>query len=147
MPSIEHSYQAGCSPEALWAVLSDLNSVSRTNPLVRAVEIVGPKRTGLGATRRCQLLPRGTVTERVVSYEDGHAIGLEIIESDWPVSAMSWTTAVEPFGNGARLSQRLDYAMKYGLFGRALNLIILRRALRKNVGRALQGIITEAERR
>lgn len=147
MPSIHHSFDADCSPQALWTVLADLGSVARTNPLVKSVTIVGQSDRGMNATRRCELAPKGSVTERVCTFEEGRMIGLEVVESNWPVSAMSWTTTVAPRSGGARLSQTLDYTMKFGLLGWALNALVLRRAIEKNVGRALQGVIRAAEGR
>lgn len=147
MPTITHIYTANCPPAMLWAVLSDLSSVARTNPTVSTVQIVGAQTSGIGAVRKCALRPKGSVTERVTTYDEGRAVGLEVIESDWPISAMTWTTVIEPRPGGARLSQTLAYTMKFGPAGWLLNLLVLRRAITKNVGMALQGVIAEAEGR
>jgi hypothetical protein len=45
----------------------------------------GDQRSGVGARRSCDLLPKGRVVERVTHWEDGHVLGLEVAESDWPV--------------------------------------------------------------
>lgn len=147
MPAIEHDFGSTCTPEALWAVLSDLTSVAQTNPTVRSVDLVGSQRSGIGATRRCELNPKGSVTERVAVYREGRAIGFEVIASDWPVSDMRWITSVEPGATGVRLRQTLTYQMKYGPFGWVLNKRVLQRAIRNNVGLALQRVIAEAESR
>jgi hypothetical protein len=147
MPSVAHSFDATCSTDALWAVLADIWSVGRTNPLVKSVVVTGPVHRGLNATRRCELLPKGVVVERVCRFEEGRAIGFEVVESDWPVRSMSWTTVVEPTANGAKLLQTLDYRMKFGPLGWLLNALILRRAIESNVGKALLGVIREAEGR
>ncbi len=34
--------------------------------------------------------------ERVTHWEDGRAVGFEVIESDWPIHFMRWITRVDP---------------------------------------------------
>lgn len=147
MPSVRHAFDADCPPDALWSVLADLRSVAETNPMVKSVEIIDDKTGGVGAMRRCELVPKSTVTERVFACEEGHMIGLEVVESDWPVVSMSWKTEVTARPGGARLEQVLDYQMKFGPLGWFLNALVMRRALQKNVGEALKGVIRVAEAR
>ena len=147
MPTVYHSFDANCSANALWLVLADLGSVADTNPLVNAVTIIGDRKGGLGAVRRCDLFPKGKVTERVCAYEEGCMIGLEVVESDWPVVSMAWRTEVKAIPGGATLKQVLEYRMKFGPFGWLLNALVMRRALEKNIGAALKGVIRVAESR
>lgn len=144
MTRITHQYLASCSPAQIWAVLSDLTAVPAYNPTVKTARRIGQSGNGLGAMRECDLNPKGKVSERVTLWEEGRALGLEIVESDWPVSSMSWVTRIEPHGNGARVSQTLDYSMKFGPLGWVLNALVMRRAVTKNVGIALQGMIALA---
>jgi len=147
MPSVRHSLEARCPPAALWSVLADPGSAAETNPLVASVAIVGEPNGGLGAQRRCALRPRGSVTERVCAYEEGRVIGFEVVQSDWPITGMAWRTEVTPHPGGARIDQVLDYRMKFGPLGWLLNALVLRRAIERNVGAALQGVIRIAEHR
>ncbi len=84
MTTIEHEILAKCAPEQAWALLSDLEAVASYNPSVRAARVLGDRRTGIGAMRSCELVPKGTVVERVTHWEEGSAVGLEVAESDWP---------------------------------------------------------------
>src|ERR1043165_2700090 len=106
MTAIHHEVHAACAPERVWALLADLEAVQRYNPSVRRAAIEGPQRTGIGARRSCDLLPKGRVVERVTHWEDGRALGLEVAESDWPIRFMRWVTRVEPQGSGAPPSTR-----------------------------------------
>jgi hypothetical protein len=97
--------------------------------MVRTAVIRGSRRTGVGAARVCELLPRGRVVERVTHWEDGRAVGLEVSESDWPIRFMRWVTRIEPSGSGSRISQTLEYAMKFGPLGWLLDALVMRRKL------------------
>ena len=75
MTTIHHEVQANCPPERVWALLSDLEAVQRYNPTVRAAMVQGARRTGVGAERACELVPKGRVVERVTHWEDGAQSG------------------------------------------------------------------------
>jgi Polyketide cyclase / dehydrase and lipid transport len=147
MTVISHELTAKCPPGRLWAVLSDLEAVEQYNPTVRSAHIAGDRRAGNGAVRECELVPKGKVVERVTNWEEGRSLGLEVVESDWPICSMHWVTRIEPAGSGSRLVQRLEYKMKYGPAGWLLNALVMRRAVDRNVGRALQELIALAEAR
>jgi hypothetical protein len=103
MTVITHEFSANCRPEAIWAVLSDLAAVADYNPTVRSAHVVGDLTRGKGAMRKCELDPKGQVIERVTHFEDGEALGLEVVRSDWPIITMQWVTRIEPKGHGSRV--------------------------------------------
>src|SRR5687768_13246943 len=107
MTTIRHRLEARCAPERLWALLASLDAVQRYNPGVRAARIRGSATSGVGAERECDLAPSGRVVERVTVWEEGRAVGLEVVESDWPIVYMRWTTRVIPAPSGSRLEQDL----------------------------------------
>jgi hypothetical protein len=146
MTVIKHEFSASCRPEAVWAVLSDLTAVANYNPTVRTARIVGDLTHGKGAMRQCELVPKGDVVERVTAYDEGKALGLEVVRSDWPITSMQWVTRIEPKGHTSRVWQELEYHMKYGPLGWLLNALVMRRAVTRNVGVALQAMIAKAEK-
>lgn len=145
MTTITHRFETRAKPEALWRCLSDLELVQHYNPVVLKASLPGEARKGVGALRQCVLKPKGKVLERVTVWEEGRAVGLEVVESDWPVTEMNWVTRIEPKGDGAVLSQKLDYAMKFGLLGVLLDTLVMKRNVTKNVGEALAGLVRRAE--
>ena len=147
MTRIDHDFKADCTPQALWNALSDLTAVQHYNPTIASARLMTGSSMGIGATRWCDLKPKGRVVERVIHWEDGAAIGLEVAESDWPMRSMRWVTRISPEEGGARVTQHLDYEMKFGLLGMVLNALVLRRKLTANVGSALLGLISYAKGR
>jgi hypothetical protein len=145
MTIIEHELSATCPPERIWALLSDLTAVATYNPTVKSAQIVGTTRSGVGAKRSCDLLPKGRVVERVTHWEDGQALGLEVAESDWPITHMRWITRVEPTPSGSRLTQRLDYAMKFGPVGWLMDNLVMKRKLSRTLDGILANLIEHAE--
>src|SRR5690242_15999698 len=113
MTVLRHAIDVAVPPERVWSILADLVAVERYNPTVRAARWVGEARRGLGATRECDLDPPGKVRERVTVWEEGAALGLEVIASDWPIVFMRWTTHIVQVPGGTRISQDLEYQLKF----------------------------------
>jgi hypothetical protein len=112
---------------------------------VKSVAIEGERRSGVGARRACELAPKGRVVERVTHWEDARALGLEVIESDWPIRFMHWITRIEPSEGGARLTQDLTYEVKFGPLGWLLDRMVMERKLRATLDEVLARLVARAE--
>jgi hypothetical protein len=146
MTTIRHDLEARCPPERIWVLLSDLEAVARYNPGVRSASLQGSQRVGVGATRACELAPRGRVVERVTHWEEGRMLGLEVAESDWPIPYMRWVTRLEPRGAATRVTQDLEYRVKFRPAGWLLDRLVMRRHLTRTIDRVLASLIEHAER-
>jgi len=145
MATLRHDIRANCSPKAVWALLSDLEAVQRYNPTVRSATIEGKQRIGVGAMRACELLPKGRVVERVTTWEDGRAVGLEVAESDWPIHFMRWVTRIEADGDGTRITQDLEYEVKFGPVGWLLDRLVMKRKLTATLDDVFAALVRHAE--
>jgi hypothetical protein len=145
MTTIRHEVRANCPPDPIWALLSDLEAVQRYNPTVRRATVQGARRTGVGAERACELLPKGRVIERVTHWEDGRAVGLEVAESDWPIRFMRWVTRLEPAGASTRITQSLEYEVKFGPLGWLLDKLVMKRRLTSTLDAVFASLVKHAE--
>ena len=105
----------------------------------------GTARSGVGAERECDIKPSGRVVERVTAWEEGRAVGLEVVESDWPIVFMRWTTRVDADPLGARISQELAYQVKFGPIGWLLDNLLMRRKHRSTLDEVFANLVRTAE--
>jgi hypothetical protein len=145
MTIIRHEVEARCDPGNVWALLADLEAVERYNAGVRTARIQGDQRSGVGASRICELLPKGRVVERVTHWEEGRALGLEVAESDWPIHFMRWVTRVEPHEGRSRITQELEYQVKFGPLGWLLDRLAMERKLRSTLDAIFASLVKHAE--
>lgn len=145
MTTINHEVLATCPPERVWALLADLEAVQRYNPAVRRAAIEGETRTGVGARRSCELLPKGRVVERVTHWEEGRSVGLELDEHDWPIHFMRWVTRIESHGAGTRITQSLEYQVKFGPLGWLLDRMVMKRKLTATLTAVFASLARHAE--
>lgn len=145
MTTLRHDVTARCPPERVWAILADLEAVAIYNQTIAAARIRGEARTGVGAERECDLKPSGRVVERVIAWDEGRAVGLEVVESDWPIVFMRWTTRVDADEAGARITQELTYQVKFGPLGWLLDNLVMRRKLTSTLDEVFANLVKAAE--
>ncbi len=97
--------------------------------------------------RSCELVPKGRVVERVTHWEDGRAVGLEVAESNWPIHFMRWVTRIEPDGQGTRITQDLEYKVKFGPIGWLLDRLVMKRKLTATLNSVFASLVQHAEGR
>jgi hypothetical protein len=129
----------------VWNLLADLEAVGSYNPGVKSATYFGDRRVGPGAMRACELAPKGRVVERVTCWEEGRALGLEVAESDWPIHFMRWVTRLEPVDGETRITQELEYRVKFGPLGWLMDRLVMERKLRRTLDEVLASLARRAE--
>ena len=145
MTTIRHQVRAHCAPDAVWALLSDLEAVRRYNPWVRSATIDGAQRTGVGARRSCELVPHGRIVEVVTDWEEGRALGLEVTDSDRPIHFMRSLTRIEVVEGSTRIAQHLEYRVKFGALGWIADRLLMSRRLASTQNAVLSILAEQAE--
>ncbi len=133
MTQLVHEIHIAAPLDKVWAVLADLEAVRHYNPGVKHAAYTTTAREGVGAGRHCDIQPKGWVKERVIAWEPQKAITMELYESQWPLNFMRWRTTVTRDGAGTRVSQAMEYQVKFGLLGRFLDKLVMRRKLDKTL--------------
>jgi carbon monoxide dehydrogenase subunit G len=134
MTKLHHEIRIAAASDRVWPVLADLEAVQRYNHTVSGARYLSDAREGLGTSRRCELKPKGYVCERVIGWEPGKAITLELYEHQWPIRTMTWRTELIPDGRGTRVAQEMAYEMKFGILGALLDRLAMRRNIDRTVG-------------
>lgn len=134
MTTLHHQVRIEAPVEAVWrAVAGDLTAVQHYNKQVSSARLLNELTQGLGAARRCELIPKGFVEERVWEWRPNAAIGLEVTASEWPIVFMRWKTKLKTVGAATIVEQELNYKLRFGPFGALMDALILRRKLDQGV--------------
>ena len=80
LASVAKGIQVYAPTEQVWAVLANIGAVQDYSPGVVKSYYTSNAREGVGASRHCDLLPTGTVEERIVDWRDGEQYSIEIYE-------------------------------------------------------------------
>ena len=67
-------------------------------------------------------------------------------ESDWPIHFMRWVTRIEPSQGGTRITQSLEYQVKFGPLGWLLDRLVMKRKLTAALNDVFASLARYAER-
>ena len=122
------------SPAAeVWDVLSDFSAVDTWVPFVQSSHIEGSVERGVGIERRCGLGKAGKISETVTAWDEGKSLSYRVsgfgpmvgLQNKWTVDALGASRSL--------VTVELEYKVKFGMFGRVLNFLVLGRVLKNRI--------------
>ena len=140
MTILRNSIQIQAPPKKVWETLASLGTLDKYDPVVSRSEVLPPGRNGLDAARRCDLAQGGWFKERIVEWEPPHSLAFELFECTLPVRRLKHRYELESLGGSTQVSQWMEYELKYGPFGRAMDLFIVRRKWDEGIKGFLEGL-------
>ena len=145
MTKLHHEITISAPLEKVWRTLADLESVQFTNPLVKTVKIISPNKEGVGSARHCDFKDGKFVEERVTAFEPNKSISFELYKHQWPLVFMRWTNRLEKHGDTTLLVSDTEYELKFGIAGKIMNTLIMRRKFSQIIDDALGKLKRYAE--
>lgn len=145
MTILHHEVKINAAPEKVWNVLANLEAVQHYNPLVAQTRYTSENREGVGASRHCDFKPKGFSKERVTDWIPARLLGMEVVDSSFPMAFTRWKTHLAAEGNGTRVSQDLEYGMKFGLFGELLNKLMMKKKYDSILSEIFKGLKNHVE--
>lgn len=139
------SIEIAASRARVWELLGTLDALERYDPGVARSKIISRERTGIGASRQCDLRPGGWFRERVTAWEPERALGFELFECTLPVKRLKHDYVLATIDGGTRVQQRMEYRLKFGPLGLLMDAAIVRRRWRAGIHEFLRGLKQLAE--
>ena len=136
-----HAEHALNAPQpVVWDVMNDFGSHYRYNPFVQNSEITNDIHTGLGAERSLQLYDGSTMRQRIVSYEAGRSMVIDVVESELLIRHFIIELSVEgQTADTCKLIYDISYAAPFGIVGYPFGLLF-KPILISRVNHVLKGV-------
>jgi len=145
MTVLENWIRIDATPDKVWSVLASLDALGKYDPGVSKVEIVSAAKDGPGAARRCDLTPGGWFKERVADWRPNEALSFELYECSLPVRHLEHSYKLVRDGEATIVRQRMQYELKFGLLGKLLDALMVRRKWNAGIKAFLLGLKRYAE--
>ena len=112
------------SKAKVWSVLADIGAIENFNPSVTKSYSTSENKQGIGASRHCDLLPMGSVEERIIEWEEGESYKIEIFEGK--AIPFKGTGKFELTGNGKSTTVKMTFEpiMGNGLLGKLMGFMM-----------------------
>lgn len=125
----------------IWRYLDDFGSVYKYHPGVKSSEILGNKKTGLGARRQCNFYDGTSLKEKITHYDEGRSYSFELSDFSLPLKSATAHFVLIPRGpNSASLSVTLKFKPKFGPIGWLMGKLLMKPMLTKALKELTKGL-------
>jgi len=126
----------------IWSVLSDFSNIQMFHPNVQAVDQLSEVDRGLGATRRCNFYSGGSAVEKIISWDDERQFfTCTVTELAAPILDVTAGMGVKKIdSHRSEVYIEMNYVPKWGIFGKILNVLVLRFAMQSTFNKVLKGL-------
>lgn len=130
------------SVDRVWSMLDDFGSVYLWSAGVESSPIIGgtPER-GVGAERLCTLYDGNRISERVIESVDKRKLVVDIYDTTMPLKSARGRFDLEETSDGGTLVRMtFEYVVKYGILGKAMDTLMIKRSLKKSLQNLLAAL-------
>ena len=147
MTRINTQIRINVSKEQVWKVIADFGGVVNFNPNISNSYSTSKENGGVGATRHCDLLPMGTVEERISDWKEGDEYSIEITDGKRiaPFKFAKGQISLKRDGDQTLANINFDYQLKYGVIGALMNALIIKSRFNKAIHSLTDGLKYYAE--
>ena len=88
------------SAEEVWPHLADFSGIARFHPFVETADQLSELNEGVGDSRRCNIYDGKNAVERVIEWQPGRRMKIELSEISMPIKRAVAEMSVAPRGDG-----------------------------------------------
>ncbi len=141
MSSLTRSVVIDAAQDKVWEVLADFGAVSRWAPTITDSAIVGDANEGVGAVRTCTHVKMGALEETIVSWTEGEAYSYDVTAGlPFPMKALRNHWSMGERGARTEVTLHMEFSTKVGPLGSLMELMMMKRMMRKEMDLALAGL-------
>ncbi len=144
MSTFKETITINATAQTVWALLADIGTIAVWNPGVVSSKTTNSE-AGIGAARHCAISDTQSLDEEVIEFEPMRAITFRITQSTMPFQFADIRFTLNADAQGTTVTVSPLYALKYGLLGRLLDGLIVKRVYRKGMKGLLGGLKSHAE--
>jgi hypothetical protein len=109
--------------------------------------LISHGKTGIGAKRKVDMLDgRNWFEEKITVFKPGEALTYELTACTFPIHRLYHSYSFDQIENQTIVKQVMVYTVKFGMFGKLLDRLMIRRQSDKGIKKFLAGLKTYAEK-
>ena len=127
--------------EKIWSSLCNIEELENYDPTVAQSRSLTPVKSGPGAARKVEMKDgKNWFEERVTKWVPNEALTYELTACSFPIHRLSHTYSFEQAGQGIRVKQVMIYQVKFGLFGRVMDSLMIRKQSDAGIKKFMSGL-------
>jgi ribosome-associated toxin RatA of RatAB toxin-antitoxin module len=132
--------------EKIWRALSNIEELEKYDPTVKKSTAISTMRSGAGAARKVNMKDgKNWFEEKCTLWKPEEALTYELTACSFPVHGLRHSYSFEQKGNSVRVTQVMEYQVKFGLLGKFLDVIMIRKQTDSGVKKFFSGFKSYVE--
>jgi ribosome-associated toxin RatA of RatAB toxin-antitoxin module len=141
MATIHNEITVNANVDRVWSILTDLELLDKYDPTVKKSTLVSSGKTGIGAKRKVDMLDgKNWFEEKITVFNPNVALTYQLTDCSFPIKGLMHSYSFEKMGNQTKVEQVMVYTVKFGLFGKLLDRLMIRRQSDKGVKKFFEGL-------
>ncbi|MBX7109913.1 MAG: SRPBCC family protein [Chitinophagales bacterium] len=146
MATIHNEIMVNASIDRVWTMLTDLELLDRYDPAVKKATLLSNKKTGIGAKRKVLMVDgKNWFEETVTVFKANEALTYQLTDCSFPIKGLQHSYSFEKIGNQTKVKQVMEYTVKFGLLGKLLDSLMIRKQSDTGIKIFLAGLKSYAE--
>jgi len=148
MATIYNETTISAERDKVWGILTNLDLLEKYDPTVKKSVVISPQKTGIDAKRKVHMADgKNWFEERVTEFDPGKALTFELTACSFPVEKLKHSYSFEQVGNQTKVKQVMNYTVKFGLFGKLLDAVMIRKQSDAGIKKFMSGLKTISEKK
>lgn len=146
MTTTYNEITVNASLEKVWEVLSNIELLDKYDPTVKQSTALSENKSGLNAKRKVLMVDgKNWFEEKVTVFKPNEALTYQLTNCSFPISGLKHSYSFEKVGNQTKVKQVMEYTVKFGLLGKLLDNLMIRKQTDSGIKKFFAGLKSHIE--
>ena len=146
MATIHNEITVNSSVEKIWEALANVEMLDKYDPNVKQSTALTTNKSGLGAKRKVLMRDgKNWFDEKITVFKPNEALTYQLTDCSFPIKGLTHSYSFENIGTQTKVKQEMQYTVKFGLFGKLLNAIMIRKQSDTGIKKFFAGLKSYVE--
>lgn len=146
MATIKNEITINAPIEKIWSLLTDLEMLDKYDPTVKKATLISTEKTGIGAKRKVNMLDgKNWFDEKITVFKNNEDLTYQLTDCTFPMKNLKHSYSFEKIGTQTKVKQVMEYTVKFGLFGKLLDALMIRKQSDAGIKKFFAGLKNFAE--
>ena len=146
MATIHNEITVNASVEKIWEALANIELLDKYDPTVKKSTALSENKSGLNAKRKVLMLDgKNWFDEKVTVFKPNEALTYQLTDCSFPIKGLQHSYSFEKIGSQTKMKQVMQYTVKFGLLGKLLDAMMIRKQSDSGIKKFFAGLKSYAE--
>ncbi len=141
MTKLHNEITINAPVEKIWKILANVGELDHYDPTITKSTVTSTNADGLGASRKVDMKDgKHWFKEKTTVCKPNEAVTYQLTECNFPIKGLQHSYSFERVGNQTKVSQEMEYEVKYGFLGKIMDALMLRKQFDNGIKKFFAGL-------